>query len=252
MVIKLPEGRKHEIPEGYRLIGKLLFPEIIESLQTKTIIEKEKYALMREGNEATSAISMIQGFNGKNYLDTHSNVISAGLYIPSSAKFMPQVRNVNEALKETIPLYDTSGKLIEGERLNKYAQTINRASWVWLNSGFPKGKGFNGLDLATITGLDERGNPVMSIAPLEDCLEEDCWADLESLNKQGFPTKKAPIESYKPGKTFYFWTPREGAVARWFANSGRAGLICGRFPANRSGSLGVFASAEGASVAENK
>jgi hypothetical protein len=58
------------------------------------------------------------------------------------------------------------------------------------------------------------------------------------------PTKKAPVEKYEPGKTIYFWTPRENAVARFGANSDWACLNCIGDPGSRYVVLGVFTSAK--------
>ena len=199
---------------------------------------------------ANSAISMAQKFDGLNYHDAHVKTLKSGLTVPTPARFMPHLRNVNNALNKKGVLYDACGNLIEGNRLKQYANIVNNNSWVWLNASFPKGRGFLGLDLATITGLNDKNEPVISNVPLEDCLEKDCWADLESLNAQGFPTKKASINKYEPGKTIYFYKPRKDAVARFDAGSSRADLDCGRGPSGRSDSLGVFTSTEGASVSQ--
>jgi hypothetical protein len=252
MVI-LPKGIQYEIPQGYKLVGKLLFPEKIDALQTVARINPSEYSLMQEGDSANSAISMVQGFNGKNYLNAHKEVLKDGLVVPTPARFMPHLRNVNEALNERTVLYDASGKLIEGDRLSQYGQRLNRNCWAWLNAGFENGSGFRNLDLVTITGLDKNGNIVSSRAPLEDCLAQDGWADItsESLNKQGFPTKKSPIgDKYEAGKTAYFWYPRNGAVTRFLACSDWANLNCDRIPSYSDDGLGVFSSAEGANVAK--
>ena len=219
-MVTLPKGIQYEIPQGYKLVGKLLFPEKIDALQTVARINPSEYSLMQEGDSANSAISMTQGFNGKNYLNTHKEVLKDGLIVPTPARFMPHLKNVNEALNERTALYDASGKLIEGDRLSQYGQRLNRNCWAWLNAGFENGSGFRNLDLITVTGLDKDGNITSSRAPLEDCLAQDGWADItsESLNKQGLPTKISPIgDKYEAGKTAYFWYPRNGAVAGFFA-----------------------------------
>ena len=252
-MVTLPKGIQYEIPQGYKLVGKLLFPERIDALQTVVRINPSEYALMQEGDSANSTISMTQGFNGKNYLNTHKEVLKDGLIVPTPARFMPHLKNVNEALNERTALYDASGKLIEGDRLSQYGQRLNRNCWVRLNAGFENGSGFRNLDLITVTGLDKEGNITSSRTPLEDCLAQDGWADItsESLNKQGLPTKISPIgDKYEPGKTAYFWYPRNGAVAWFNANSGRAFLDCFRNPSVSYVGLGVFASAEGANVAK--
>lgn len=251
MAIVLPKGVQYEIPQGYKVVGKLLFPEKIGALETATKIDSNGYALMQEGDKATSAISMTQGFNGKRYLDTHKEVLRNGLVVQTPARFMLHLKNVNEALGERTALYDVSGNLIEGDRLSQYGQRLNRNCWAWLNAGFEKGS--SGLEMVTITGLDAEGNPTRSTTPLETCLMEDGWADLESLNNQGLPTKKSPIgDKYEPGKTAYFCYPRSGAVSRFVAGSGRAYFNCVGDPTNHSDGLGVFSSAEGANVAKNQ
>lgn len=235
--------------------GEYEFDKSIGCFPATAKINTKDYALVhnlrvQNGNailSADSAISMVQGFNGKDYLGTHRDVIRQGLSIPTPARFMPHLRNVNLALEGKGVLYDANGNLIEGDRLKDYADTMNHNSWAWLNAGFSQGKGFRNLDLAIVNGLDSEGNSVYSRVPLEDCLEKDCWADLESLNLQGFPTKKSPTQSYEPGKTIYFTYPRQDAVAGFNVDSDWAGLICYWNPVFHSDSLGVFASTEGAS-----
>jgi hypothetical protein len=260
MIATMPQGIKHEIPQGYRLVGKLLFPEKIGVSQTTAQITPVNYALIQEGNTANTAISMNQMFNGQgNCWDLHQQVFASGLKGMDVRKFLPYLFRVNEALQGRGAIYDANGNLIEGERLTNYANTLNHNSWAYLNGHFQsseqgKPEGFKGLDLLTITGFNE-GIPIFSRVPLKACLETDCWADVtpESLNEQGLPTKKSPIEDrYEAGKTAYFGYPRNGAVASFSSVSYWAGLVCDGYPACRSGSLGVFASTEGTSVAENK
>ena len=69
--------------------------------------------------------------------------------------------------------------------------------------------------------------------PLESCLMKDCKVDLASFNRQGLPTKK--------GNDLNYWFPRldNNSVARFVANSGRAGLDCYGDPQNSDSALGV-------------
>jgi hypothetical protein len=254
MIATMPQGIKHEIPQGYRLVGKLLFPEKISVSQT-TAKNPADYALIQENDTAiNTAISMRQMFNGQgNFWDLHQKVFAEGLNGMDVRKFLPYLFKVNEALNGRGAVYDANGTLIEGERLASYARTLNHNSWAYLNGHFQsseqgKPEGFKGLDLLTITGFNER-KPVFSKVPLNACLEADCWADVtpESLNEQGLPTIKSPIgDKYEAGKTAYFGYPRNGAVAGFGSLSNGAYLSCGRNPASRSDSLGVLASTEGA------
>ena len=60
---------------------------------------------------------------------------------------------------------------------------------------------------------------------------------LETSTKQGFPSRKV-----KSGD-LYYWSSRSdnNSVARFYAYSGGAGLVCGRFPSGRNADLGVRA-----------
>ncbi|MEK6925874.1 MAG: hypothetical protein AABW50_01205 [Nanoarchaeota archaeon] len=244
-------GTKVEAPN--QIIVKLngmdyQFSRTIQGLSMPSGVNPEDYAMIHSikiengiaAYNSDSAISMTQRFNGLKYNSANIEALKSGLTVPTPAKFMPHLRNVNDALKGKGVLYDASGNLIDGERLKKYANALNYNHWMWLNAGFEEGKGFLGLDLVTINGLDDKENLIKSSSPLEDCLEENCWAELDSLNSQGFPTIKASIDKYEPGKTFYFWTPRKNLVARSGACSNRLSLSCSRDPSDRYPSLGVL------------
>lgn len=223
----------------------------VPAFPTDVEICPEEYALMEDAieidegmvNYQTSfAISMFQRFNGKNYTYVNLESLKDGLFVPPPSKFMPHLRNVNDALNGKGVLYDAHGSLIDGVRLRKYAHELNRKSEVWLNAGFSKGKGFKGLNLVTITGVDENRKPVLSAVPLEKCMEKDGWADMESLNDQGLPTEESPVRSFEPGKTFYFWSPVQDAVTGFGAisDSGGADLDCSRTPDGCRGTFGSF------------
>ncbi len=73
---------------------------------------------------------------------------------------------------------------------------------------------------------------------LEDCLREDCYVNINSINKQGLPTKNSK------NKEIYYWHPRDNAVAWFDANSGGAGLGCSWFADGSYSQLGVRAARE--------
>src|SRR3989338_241438 len=191
-----------------------------------------------------SAISMQQHFNRSNFNQANAKALKQGLAVATPSEFITNYINVNEALQGRSVVYDASGNLVYGKKLNSYADKLNHDSWVYLNARFPKEEekdtGFLGLDLVTITGLDKEGKRVVEIVPLEKCLETNCWADLESLNSQGFPTKKSPKEKYEPGKSIYFWYPIEDCVAWFVADLIRAYLNCCGDPQVSDSALGVF------------
>ena len=75
--------------------------------------------------------------------------------------------------------------------------------------------------------------------PLADCLTKDKLPGIDlndwlaNANYQGLPVKKV-----KSGE-LYYWSPVEGRVAGFDANSGRAFLYCDRDPSVTYSSLGV-------------
>ena len=230
-----------ELPDG-----KYVFPKQIEPFSTTANLDSEKYAMIQEGDEANSAISMKQGFNGKNHLETHIEVLNSGLIISKSLDFITHLVNVNNALARKGVLYDANGELIEGKRLADYANILNHDCWVRLNESFEKGQGFLDLNIVYVTGLDENKKPVFKKEPLQSCLEKDCYADLESRNKQGYPTQKSPVQKYEQGKSVYFSHPKENMAVRFDANPDGAGFGCYGNPRVANAGLGVFACAEGA------
>ncbi|MBU0958032.1 MAG: hypothetical protein KKF56_04460 [Nanoarchaeota archaeon] len=227
-----------------------VFPRQVDAFQTAVKFDPANYVLMQQGDienlAANSAISMIQEYNGSNQEDTIVNVLRDGKFVPTPAQFMPHYRNVNLAVQGRGVLYDAAGNLIEGERLSQYTHTLNHNNWVWLNARFPKGEGHLGLDLVTIAGLNDKGEPVLSRQPLEPCLTEDGLADLDSLNSQGLPTQKSKVNSFEAGKNFYFLHPRQDSAARVNACAERSLLDCYRSPQYSDSRLGGFPCAEGA------
>ncbi|HTY44302.1 MAG TPA: hypothetical protein VMC80_03595 [Patescibacteria group bacterium] len=100
------------------------------------------------------------------------------------------------------------------------------------HAGFEVGSGCLGLDLVTVAGLNQDGSLSTKKVPLEDCLQEDCWAEIESANSQGLLTRKSSHQNYEAGKVVYFYHPRKNSVARFDANSDRADVSCDRDPQN--------------------
>lgn len=225
------------------------FPRKVPSLETKTQISPERYALIMDGKfpdfSSRRAILMEQANNG---LPSEKAIISAlkgGLTVPSTSPFMRHYIDANDALSGKGVLYDASGNLIENTRLTNYVNALNSRYWVNLNAKFVEGQGFLDLDLETITGINPDNTPIFSRAPLEDCLEDDCYIDLDSLNSQGFPTKKSTFKDYIPGRVIMFYRPQKNKNAGFSADSGGAGLGCGRNPQYSNPALGVPVCAEG-------
>ena len=245
-------GRKEErdLSRIYtdRKDGTFSFPRIVDALEIK-VQNPSEYALVQEGDQASSALSMRQSHNGMNQKETVIRVLKEGLTMPRASRFVRHLINVNSAKEGKGFLYDANGNLIEGDKLENYWQTMFHNHWIWSPESFKKSEkgkeGFLDLDIVTITGLDEKGKPIYQVEPLKRCLEQDCYADLGSMNPQGFLTRRSTTQKYVPGKTIYFFPPREGLAVRFLAGSDYADFVGYGDPLDAIGRLGVFACAEG-------
>ena len=164
------------------------FSKKVDALEIKAEIDRGNYALVNDVEmpnfSATSAMSMRQrNFpNGKNYYDALVDVLKQGRSVPRARQFIKQLIDVRDARDGKGVIYDANGNLIEDERLGDYYNVLFHNHWVWGAESFKKGKGHLGLDVVTIS-LDGQGKPVYHTEPLEPCLEEDCYAELDSSSK---------------------------------------------------------------------
>ncbi len=225
-------------------LGTFNYPKNVQSLKTDAKISKSKYVLVEESGKIGFALSSKQELNGLNFNQMNIKALKEGLLLARVQDFTPHLRNVNLALQGEGVLYDASGNLIEGERLKQCGKAVNNA-WVYLNNAYETGRGFLGLDVISIAGLDAEGNLKVERQPLEKCVV-NCWADILGLtNSQGYYTEKAPIQRFELGRTVYIHTPQEGCVARFNADSVGANLGGSRNPQIASSGLGGFLRAEG-------
>ena len=186
---------------------------------------------------------------GFNYEIAHKTVLNKGLFIPTPDIFMRHFLNVLSAYNSGGNLYDGNANQVIGKELEDVyfhltKDRINGGAWSWLNGKFVTGTGANNLDLEKISGIDASGNLITNKARLEQCVSEKCFID-STFNSQGLPVNKSQNQSYIQGQNVYFWIPVKDKVARFGADSGRAGLYCDWDPADSNASLGVFTCAEG-------
>lgn len=221
------------------------------------------------GNPVLISPFELDGLNNKKYEPTHRELFKRNLYMPTPEIMGQHVHNVFDAVNGRSELRYGSGDRVPDEVVramhdhlttnkgNVYGSTTIGA-WTWLNARFVKGSGAGGFDLETVTGVTEsmkgkRKGYKLEVrkTPLEPFLNEDCYINLE-FNGQGLaaPSAKSPSQSYSPGRTIYFYYPREGNVARFVAGSNGAFLNCYWDPRVSVAELGVFGCAESA-VAKN-
>jgi len=155
--------------------------------------------------------------------------------------FMPTIKHFVEFVKYLKTDYQDRK---EAETILDEILTV-RNPWrsEWLDGKFEKrNKGLYLLSDHRIVNGKLKSNYQ---EPLEDCLMEDKQINLENYlktsNSQGLPSQKT-----KDGK-LYYWFPRAGSVAGFYAGSDWASLDCDYdVPDYRGGSLGVRrATAEG-------
>ena len=197
----------------------------------------------------------MEGYNNKNYNNTHRMLLRNGLYMPTPFIFMTHFKNVMDAIQGRGKLLYADGTEVEEElKVDIYKHLTedfkdayggeNPGAWTWLNAQFEEGDEWK---LKTVIGIDEAKKKLkIKTETLESFLEEDCLVDL-SFNSQGLPKPDARSVSqeYKKRKNIYFYQPQDNAVARFNANSDGARLNCNGNPSVRDASLGVFGCAEG-------
>ena len=229
-----------EIPQDKVLVGGYFYPKHIPNVD---LPGKERYVLVPTSKvgsqiDCDSIISLDQTDCSLDWISAHKAILPTGEIMPSVEQFMRHYRNVNDARTGNVPLYNASGDIVSERDLDIESKSLNYGCWTMLNAHFLKGSGFNGLDLAMLVAFED-GKPVYQRKPLEECVFEDCYVELDSLNEQGLPTRKSGVQELRRGENFYFWHPIKNCVARFRASSGRVGLFCGTDPTNSDSVLGV-------------
>ena len=157
----------------------------------------------------------------KNWSQTHDLLNSEGLRMPTIEEFRKTLSYLkNSSQSEHLTLYNEITEVRFPWRAN------------WLDAYFEKRK--NGLYLLTANKTKEE--------KLEDCLMTDKtpgilledWLNGKNITSQGLP------ELNMVNGELYYWYPRDGRVARFYAYSDGAYLSCSWDPANRYSVLGVF------------
>ena len=187
-------------------------------------------------------------FREKNWNDSHKELAKLTKTFPNGYRSKLRMPTPAETLGLILyakeHLDDLKLKKIYEDILQKKPQNTWRGEWQ--NARFVQGSGFNGLNLETVIDVDSNGNLKTSSVALLPCLGNNCYAKLK-INSQGFLIEPLQDTEYKLGENLYFWTPVKNAVAGFDADSGRASLVCGRYPSGSSSSLWVrgCVSAEG-------
>jgi hypothetical protein len=176
--------------------------------------------------------------NGLNWNQATDKIYNQGISVagqraemPTPAEFMTYVKYLLSGSIAGLPESERKGIIDDILKTGEYRGN-------WLNANFIKSNGHRNLGIEMFT-FDTSGKPVKKSEPLEQCLEKNDWADINSGNKQGLLTKASSNKSYEQGKNVYFWAPVEGYVAWFGAYSDGAVLLCSGHPGYSGPSLGV-------------
>ena len=193
-----------------------------------------------------------QGYNGLEWEAAVETAARDKYDTPSPALFMSYALHVRNAKQRKATLCDHMGEPLNNEEVDALfayvfaPATDNEGIHVWLNGRCVQGSGFKGLDLETRSYRFEDNKTMITLTrnPLKRCLDQVGFADLDSLNEQGLPTRKSERQVYVPGKNIFFAPLSENSVSGFGAGSGGVVLGCDGDPRNSDACLGVLAYAE--------
>jgi len=181
-------------------------------------------------------VSTIRTHHGENWNQAHKS-------LKQEDSFMLTIRQYVDFLNllKSGNVYDGDGKKVDKSTLDGILDDITKVkSFVraeWLDAKFSSQvmlrKNWH------IIYHNQQSNEINE--PLEECLMSDKTPGIDlsywliNATSQGLPT------SNNLDGSLYYWFPRKGAVARFYANSDRADLDCNRDPQNSDSVLGVRA-----------
>ena len=180
-------------------------------------------------------VSMEKSHMGKNWTKTHEDLAKEGNYMLTIRQFVDFL-----SLLKSRRAFDGTGKLINRGKLESVFDEIVKVRDPWRSEWLDTR--FEGSNIIYHTfNFNGGGNLVEVNEHLVNYIKTDKtpginfndW--LKKANYQGLPTPKT-----KKG-SLYYWTPVDGAVARFDASSGRAYLGCDGNASGTYSSLGVRA-----------
>jgi len=230
-------------------VNKEKAQERAETLKKKDVIpEQVKVEQAKEENQEPRTFE--PGEQKKDYV----YVPSLGLYLSENRYHDNQTWNKTQEIlhKEkrrmpTIPEFIAFIKYLrspEGKTNVKNSEKILdevytvRNPWrsEWLDAKFEtdsRGK------IVTYHSFDETGNIAVSTEKLENYLDKDKTPGIDLDSWINNPTKQGLPKSNCKSGNLYYWSPVDGRVAGFDADSGGADLNCSWDPGNRGAGLGV-------------
>ena len=231
-------------------VGKTKKPkQAITPLDVPSNINKSDYIVIPNTNIVISNYELFKQ-DKLNWENSHYKLAENGLWMPNAELFMPYFLKVKEASEGKITLQYADGNSVplgKAQDLWKYLTTnFNSGVWTWLDDKFIETQNQLYHETEHRAVVDNNGNKILKaneVSPLEQCIMEDCYVNLD-FNKQGLATTKSSEQEYKQGENIYVWYPRKDCVARFNADLDGASLYCDWDPSVSNRALGVFACAE--------
>ena len=160
-----------------------------------------------------------------NWDQTHETLAQEKLRMPTIEEFRKTLNYLkNSQEQEYQELYNEITEVRSPWRAN------------WLDAYFEKRKDGFYILTANKKKAEKLENCLMKNKTPGISLEQ--WISSTNITSQGLPSPNIDDGD------LYYWCPENGKVARFFADSGRAGLNCFRDPDYRDSNLGVFGVAD--------
>jgi len=220
--------------------GKHDYPDLLIGMQRLSYNSDVDAVNQRKGwqiaNTATAPYEFIENINYSEAIQLNQELGNATLSLVLGREFL---RLLDSGINSKKKVYDGTGTVIDNSILRSVFEDITKVQSPYRAEWFDTRFSRAGRDMK-ITYPIYKGNHWEYITEdLQDCLMEnktpgivlDDW--LKNATPQGLPLKDS-----KQGN-LYYWVPIDERVARFYADSDRAGLNCGRDPTGRDGALGV-------------
>ena len=224
-------------------------PATVSTVTPARIPNPEQYIILPGKSHGSysypdTLLSIERQYKGKNWFDSHKALSDTGFYMPTLRQFVDFL-----ALLRSGTVRDGNAQSLPPRRVSELFEDITAVRdpyrGEWLDADFKESPG--GLMMNYGHRIDAQGKLVQQYTqPVTPCLMQDKNPGIDLVDWIAKATATGlPPSDVKSG-TVWYWFPRSDnmSVARFNANSGRAGLYCDGDPADTDARLGVRAARE--------
>ena len=219
---------------------------LVELEDSKLLVAKHRLSYGPEVEQAAEKLRLklentAQEKSGRPYIGkiNHEQAVKLSLTLDSTPFDLSKFKHFYNLLKKgaegQAKVYNGNGKLVDKKELSDLFDELagKRDPWRAEHLANSFHKVHDSLYIASDFELKEGKLRPKKLEPLEDCVMENSFIDISSLNKQGLPTQKSE------NSQVYFWPPRENRFAWFDADADWAVLYCCGDPLYSSSDLGV-------------